>query len=402
MSAYSDFINRINREGYGFLAKGMTTPRNSNELSDDLLRLDSTLDHEIETTDGWLDEAIYNRDHVQTIDGEIASMNDEVKEIQHRNGIMQRYVRTARNESDVPRSYARDQQWRAIEWFDYVRPQDYKRHYVDDPKFRSTTFPPIDIPPVYEYKAPAQFILHPLHPRPHVALAMGVDDSNMGKTNYLTRRFDYLLSAGKQTDQIEKEFDRNALAEKQGKLDELAGLRREATFDGEQLLKQVPAVHADFVLAAAEAFAWKTYTGHIAVPEAQKFYDLNKSWYQASQIDDDTVHNGLKAGKTALSVFSAGAPGQKEFLDAEDRTLDLIADAQRFMREAPRIIAYGSPEETRSFLAEIGNKQSDFNLATMEDAKQTLGPFTPFAQALTGADVPAPYRDIAKKLGLGN
>jgi hypothetical protein len=69
-----------------------------------------------------------------------------------------------------------------------------------------------------------------------------------------------LLSTDKQRREVGKEYDPKWLGEQERTLSALKYRRDRAIFDGEQLLKKVPAVHANFVVAAVEAFAWKTYT----------------------------------------------------------------------------------------------------------------------------------------------
>jgi hypothetical protein len=403
LSAYSDLVNRFNREDYGFLAKDLATPRNSNEMSEGLLRLNRSLDLVAEFTNGLLDNATYDRDHIQTIDGEIAAMDKEVKEIQHRNAYMHDYVHAARDEYGLLSYYSKDQQWLAIDWLDYVRPRDFPIHYIDDPKIRSVTLPPIDIPAAREYVEPFASALRPSHPRMHAAKTIIDRYSNLEKISHIGQSFDYLLSADRQLKQVNREFDPKLLkllSEKESKLDKLKRLRDKGIFESQQWLKQVPAVQTNFVVAAVEALAWKTYTGHVAVREAKAFYDLNKSWYQLGEINDDTRRRALKAGKMALSVLSSNAEDVKGFLDVQDRTLGLLGDAQRFMSEAPEIIVNGTPEDMQSLLKGMNNKQSDFNLEVMEAAKRGLGSYTPFAQAMMGADVPVPYQGLAKKLGL--
>jgi hypothetical protein len=323
-------------------------------------------------------------------------MNKEVNEIQRRNNYMHDYVVMARDEYGVLGSYANGQAWRAMGWLDYVRPRDFPLHYVDDPKSRFVMPPSIEIPPAEEYVEPVVAAYSTRSDLPFIAIS---DYSNTEKISTIDRYFDNLVSTREEIKEVHNSYDYDLLKEQKSKLYHLEYLRDKGIFDGEQLLKQVPAVHANFVVAAVEAFAWKTYTGDIAIPEAMKFYDLNKGWYQWG-LTNDTVRQGLQAGKMALSVLSPDAKGMKEFVDVQDRTLGLLGDAQRFMSEAPNIIVNGTPEQMQSFLKEMDNKGSDFNLAAMKDAAKSLGPYPPFAQAVMNGDVPLPYQSLAKKLGL--
>jgi hypothetical protein len=402
LSAYSDFINRMNREIPGSMAVE-AWPASSAELSQRLVKLNDTITYIIKSEYADLDDAVYDRDHVQTIPGEIAAMNKEVNEIQRRNGLMNDYVFMARREYGVLRDYASDQRSRARGWLIYVTPSDLPKMYADNPRFGNASTPPVEIPRAETYVELHRYVARDHHLRAHNVIPGEIVEiggySNLNKISFINNGYSSFLSIREQIHAVDRQYDHKLLIEKESKLDELRRQRDEAIYDGQEWLKQVPAVHTNFVVAAVEALAWKTYADHITIPEAMKFYDLNKSWYQLG-LTDDKVRQGLQTGKFALSVLSPDAKGVKEFLDVQDRTLGLLGDAQRFMSEAPNIIVNGTPEDMQALLASITNKQSDYYLGVMKDAAQSLGPYPPFAQAVMNGDVPVPYQGIARRLGL--
>jgi hypothetical protein len=391
LRAYSDLLDRASRElpNFAGIEAISTSPA---ELSGHLDQLYDRLINVSNYENAQLIDEKNDRRRVQIIPGEIAAIDKEVNEIQHRNGLMHNYVEISSYESSKLVQYAGDQIWRAINWLDYARPSDLPRHWGTV----STTS--MDIPHTQEYVEPPVAVFPTSSDLPFIAIS---DYSNTEKISAIDRYFDHLVSRREEIKDVHNSYDYDWLKGQRDTLYHLGYLRDKAIFDGKELLKQVPVVHTYFVVAAVEALAWKTYADDIAIPEAMKFYDLNKGWYQWG-LTDDTVRRGLDAGKMALSVLSTDAKGMKEFLDVQERTLGLLGDAQRIMSEAPNIIVNGTPEQMQALLREIDNRDSDFNLAVVRDAAKSLGPYPSFAQAVINGYVPLPYQGLAEKLGLGD
>jgi hypothetical protein len=395
VSAFADLVHHMNQVVPGVADERLVSTSSyflQWRLQDDNQRLNDVIGR----AETRLDEAIYESNRAKFIDAVNMGLNIGIEKITAQNAKIQMYITYAQLGTRDLQEYERRQRALARDWLDYIRPRDVSGTYNNIITDKLT--PLAEVPVSQDYVAPV--VAAESHSKPHsVPLQLADNYATFEKINLIHRRLNYLSSINEKIDETHKEYDLEWLNGQVQRLHNLEYLSNKVTFDQEQLLKQVPAVHANFVVAAVEAFAWKTYTGDITIPEAMKFYELNKSWYQLG-LTDDKVRQGLQAEKFALSVLSPDAKGMKEFVDVQDRTLGLLGDAQRFMSEAPNIIANGTPEDMQALLESITNKQSDFNLALMKDAAKSLGPYPPFAQAVINGYVPLPYQSIAKKLGL--
>jgi hypothetical protein len=164
LSAYSDLVNRMNREDFGFLVNDLATPRNSNEMSARLLEVDRHSDIAVGFIDSRLDEAIYDRGHVQTIVGEVAETNKNVETIQPRNFHMENYIDAATSEYNILRSHAVGQMQLARSWLEYTRPRDLP--YIRVPEADDLT-DPAEVPRAQTYVDPPAMAADS-HARPHV------------------------------------------------------------------------------------------------------------------------------------------------------------------------------------------------------------------------------------------
>jgi hypothetical protein len=148
LRAYSDLLNRASRELPDFdgIEAISTSPA---DLSEHLDHLYDRLINVSNDENARLIDEKNDRDRLETIPGDIAAMNKEASEIQHRNELMHNYVDISSYESRKLAQYAGDQISRAINWLDYARPSDLPRH-------RGTVSPTsMDIPNTDEYFEPA-------------------------------------------------------------------------------------------------------------------------------------------------------------------------------------------------------------------------------------------------------